>query len=136
MSIFTNIHKVASRIIPRQTIEWRKGEVSVLSAAGIMRSQHGEWIKIKAHAQPGIVSSFGGKNITEKDYKEMGLDWSHRFFTIWTDDQNITTIAKQETTDQIRIGGEGGEVYNIIHIADWLEFDGWKRCYCEQVIDN
>ena len=118
MSIFTNIHKVASRIIPRQTIEWRKGKASVLSAAGIMRSQHGEWIKIKAHVQPGIVSSFGGKNITEKDYKEMGLDWSRRYFTIWTDDQNITTIAKQETTDQIRIGGEGGEVYNIIHMAD------------------
>lgn len=136
MSIFTNIHKVASRLIPRQKIEWRKGAVSVLSEAGIMRSQYGEWISVNAHVQPGIISSFGGKNITEKEYKEMGLDWSHRFFTIWVDDSRITTNAQQDTTDQIRLGGEDGEIYNIINMADWIEFDGFRRCYCEQVIDK
>ena len=133
MSIFTNIHKIASMLIPKQVIYWRKGLGRTVSPAGIPKSVYGEWIRVRAHVQPGIISSFGGKNITEKDYKDMGLDWSHRFFTIWLDKEAITTIAQQSTTDQIKIGEE---VYNIIQMADWEEFNGWRRCYCEQVINN
>lgn len=133
MSIFTNIHKIASRMIPRQKISWRKGAESVVTASGIAKSVHGDWVDVYAHVQPGIISSFGGANLSEKDYKEMGLDWSHRFFTVWTDDQHITSVAQAETTDQVRIGED---VFNVIHVADWLEFDGWKRMYCEQVINK
>ena len=133
MSLFTNIHRVASRVIPRKTIKWRKGAETEITDAGIAKSKYGDWIEVRAHVQPGIVASFGSRNIDEKNYKDMGLDWSKRTMTVWIDNSNITTVANQSTTDQFMINGE---IFNIIQIADWLECDGWKRCYCEQVIDS
>lgn len=133
MSIFTNIHKVASRLIPRETIEFRIAGESITDEYGVRHSTYGEWNPIKAHVHPGIVSSFGGRNIEERDYKDMGLDFSHRFMTVWCDDSDIRTVCGRDSADQVRIRGM---VFNIIHTADWIVFNGWKRFYCEEVIDE
>lgn len=131
MSIYRNIHRVASRMIPRDTIKYRKGLEMVVSDAGISKPTYGEWSSFKAHVQPGIISSFGGKNVSEKEYKDFGLDFSKRYYTIWFDDLDIKTNAKQRVPDQVELYGS---VFNVIHVSDWLEYNGWKRCFCEEVI--
>jgi len=135
MSAFGNIHKLASSLIPQQNIEWRKAATSTVDQYGQVTSTYANqnaWNTARAHVQPGIVSSFGGKNISEKDYKEMGLDWSRRYVTIWVSDANITSVAGAQSTDQIRIGGN--RIFNVIQVADWIEYNGWKRCYCVEVL--
>ena len=131
MSIFSNIHRIASRVIPRTDIEYRIAGASTTDAYGVRKSTYGAWTTIRAHVQPGIISSFGGKNIEERDYKDMGLDFSHRFITVWCDNIDISTLAKKDSADQIKVGNS---IFNIIQVADWLDFSGWKRIFCEEVI--
>lgn len=131
MSIFKNIHKIAMRMIPPQTIQYRVGGSSTISPAGRVESNYGEWIDIVANVQPGIIASFGGRNVSEKDYKDFGLDFSRSYVTIWTDNVNVSTVSHQDTADQIKIGTR---IYNIIQRANWLEYNGWVRCYCEEEI--
>ena len=131
MSIFTNIHRIASKVIPTQKIKYRVAGNSTTDDYGIRKSTYGDWKDIRAHVAPGIISSFGGKNIEERDYKDMGLDFSHRFITVWCDNTDIKTLAKKDSPDQIMVGTS---VFNIIQVADWLDFSGWKRIYCEEVI--
>lgn len=135
MSIFTNLHKVANRIIPRQRIEWRKAESSETDRYGVMRSRYGAWKTVFAHVMPGIISSFGGKNINERDYKDLGLDFSKNYYTVYVDGIPVRTVAEQDSADQFLIKGR---VFNVIQTEDWDEFgyDGWKRCYCVQAIDS
>lgn len=133
MSIFTNLHKIANRLIPRQRIQWRKALDTVISEDGIAVSGYGEWNAILAHAMPGIISSFGGKNINERDYKDMGLDFSRNYYTVYCDNIDVRTVCEQHSADQFMINGK---VFNVIQTEDWEEFgyNGWKRCYCVEVI--
>lgn len=133
MSIFTNLHKIASRLIPRQRVQWRKALDTVISEDGIAVSGYGEWNAILAHAMPGIISSFGGKNINERDYKDMGLDFSRNYYTVYCDNIDVRTVCEQHSADQFMINGK---VFNVIQTEDWEEFgyNGWKRCYCVEVI--
>lgn len=130
MSILSNIHKVAARIIPMQTITWQR--LTYTTTAAYRQEKSITVIgQIKAHVQPGIISSFGGKNISEKDYKDLGLDFSRNYVTIWTSENDIRTVAYQQTADQVVISGK---TYNIIQRANWLEYNGWSRYYCEEKI--
>lgn len=133
MSIFTNLHKIANRIIPRQRVQWRKALDTVISEDGIAVSGYGEWNAILAHAMPGIISSFGGKNINERDYKDMGLDFSRNYYTVYCDNIDVRTVCEQHGADQFMINSK---VFNVIQTEDWEEFgyNGWKRCYCVEVI--
>lgn len=133
MSIFTNLHKIANRLMPRQRIQWRKALDTVISEDGIAVSGYGEWNAILAHAMPGIISSFGGKNINERDYKDMGLDFSRNYYTVYCDNIDVRTVCEQHSADQFMINGK---VFNVIQTEDWEEFgyNGWKRCYCVEVI--
>lgn len=133
MSIFTNLHKIANRLIPRQKIQWRKALESEVDQYGVMRSRYGRWETVLAHVMPGIISSFGGKNINERDYKDMGLDFSKNYYTVYVDGIPVRTVAEQDSADQFLIKGR---VFNVIQTEDWDEFgyDGWKRCYCVQEI--
>lgn len=133
MSIFTNLHKIANRIMPRQRVQWRKALDTTISEDGIAVSGYGEWNSILVHAMPGIISSFGGKNINERDYKDMGLDFSRNYYTVYVDNIDVRTVCEQHSADQFRINGK---VFNVIQTEDWEEFgyNGWKRCYCVEVI--
>lgn len=133
MSIFTNLHKIANRIIPRQRVQWRKALDTTISEDGIAVSGYGEWNTILAHAMPGIISSFGGKNINERDYKDMGLDFSRNYYTVYCDNIGVRTVCEQHSADQFMINGK---IFNVIQTEDWEEFgyNGWKRCYCVEVI--
>lgn len=135
MSIFSNLHRMANNIIPRQRIQWRKAGDTVVSEYGVASSEYGEWQDTLAHVMPGIISSFGGKNINERDYQEMGLDFSKNYYTVYVDGINVRTVCEQHAADQFKINGK---VFNVIQTEDWEEFgyNGWKRCYCVQIIDG
>lgn len=131
MSFLNNVHKMASKVIPTRVIEWGEQGKSSTDQYGCRNEGTVTWRTVKAHVQPGIISSFGGKNIDEKDYKDFGLDFSHRHITIWIDGTNIHTVAEKDSPDKVRFDEM---VFNVMHTADWLDFDGWKRCYCEEVL--
>lgn len=135
MSVFSNLHRIANRIIPRQKIQWRKSGVTFIDEYGVARSSFGAWQDVYAHVMPGIISSFGGKNINERDYKDMGLDFSKNYYTVYVDGIDVRTVCEQGSADQFRVDGK---VFNVIQTEDWSEFgyNGWKRCYCVQVIDG
>jgi len=131
MSIFTNIHKLACRMIPTVPIKYRLFSTKSVDSFGQYAPTYGAWTDARAHVQPGIVSAFGGKNIEEKDYKDLGLDFSHVFITIWISGVNLSTVARKDSPDQIQYDGK---TFNVIHVANWLAYDGWKRIYCEEVM--
>ena len=128
-----NILNVALNIIGTSKFEFRKFVGKSVDEFGIPHVEYGPWTAHKGSVQPGIVSSFGGKNISEKDYKEMVLDWTRSHITIWLSGVDVKTVYKQDAADQIRYRGR---VYNIIQSADWIEENGWKRCYCVERIDE
>lgn len=132
MSLFSNIHKIASRIIPRRSVLWRKYETSHTNEYGMPTHKYSEWHSAKAHVEPGVVASFGSKNIDQKLYNDLGLSWSDKTFTVWIDDCDLNTLANQNVPDQIKIDNH---VCNVIQVADWLEMNGWKRMYLKEVID-
>ena len=132
MSIFSNIHLIASRLIPRQAIEFRSATTEI-GYAGVPSLQYGKWKSVMAHVQPGIISSFGGKNISEKDYKDLGLDFSRNYITIWTSNADIATLAHKQNPSQVRVDGK---IFNVIQRADWNVYNGWSRCFCVEVIDG
>ena len=127
-----NILNVALNVIGSSKFEFRKYIGNSIDEFGVPSVAYGDWKSYKGCVQPGIISSFGGKNISEKDYKEMGLDWTKSYITIWIPENDIKTVYKQDAADQIRYNGK---VYNIIQSADWIVENGWKRCYCVERID-
>lgn len=131
MSLMFNIHRVASMIIPMQAIEYRNSSGVTISDSGLAKVSYGDWKKIKAHVQPGIVASFGSKNLSEQDYKELGLDWSRLSMTVWLSNSDVQCMALKQSTDQFKINGH---IFNILKIADWNDFNGWKRVYCAEIL--
>lgn len=131
MSIFTNIHKIASRIIPRQPAQFRKGMGRTITPAGIAKPTYGEWQDVIIHLQPGFVSSNISKNANEQIYDDFGLNFTDVKYTIWIDDTDAETLRLADTTDQFKIHGK---IYNVIFVADWLEFSGWKNLYVKEVM--
>lgn len=127
MSLFTSIHKMASSIIPTGKIRFRKFINNSPNDFGIVSQNFSEWQGVAAHIQPGIVSSFGGKGIELKDYKELGLDWSRRHITVWLTDKGLEPCCNKDGADQIKYHDK---VFTILQVENWDEFNNWQRCYC------
>ena len=122
-----NILKQALSVIGTQTVKIRIAAGSTINAAGVPTVTYGDPIVVSGSVQPGIISSFGGKNVSEKDYKDMGLDWSRSYITVWIPDVGLSVIHDKKTTDTVEYNGR---IFNVIQVADWLDQNGWKRCYC------
>ena len=132
MPLYKNILDIASKIIPRQKIQYRKYIEDEVNEYGVVIQKFSEWKDILAHVQPGIISSFGGKNINERMYHEMGLDWSRNYITVWAKvDVNTTVLNK--AADQFNVNGK---IFNAVMTADWIEFNGWKRIFCVERDDG
>lgn len=132
MGFLGNIHRMASSIIPTTTIGFRKATTTTIDQYGqAIPGYLTDFTDIKAHVEPGLPSSFGSKNISESDYKDFGLDMTKRYYSIWTDNTSISTIANGDSCDQVKINNR---IYNIVRVADWADFDGWKCCLCEEVM--
>ena len=122
-----NILKQALSVIGTQTVKIRIAAGSTINDAGVPMVTYGDPIVVSGSVQPGIVSSFGGKNISEKDYKDMGLDWTRSYITVWIPDVGLSVIHDKKSADTVEFNGR---IFNIIQSADWELQNGWKRCYC------
>lgn len=132
MSIYhENILERAFKIIPRSKFEYRLFIKTRINDYGQCEPEYTDWADGHGIVQPGIISSFGGKNVSEKDYKELGLDFSRCTVSVWIKDVNLRTLKGSRTPDQIRWQGRE---FNIIHVSDWLGYDGWKHCYAVEDI--
>ena len=127
-----NILNIAQSVIGTEPVEFRKCLGSTIEHGQVIVS-YSPWKSVRACVQPGIVSSFGGKNLSEKDYKEMGLDWTRTYYTIWLSGVDISTVQKRDSSDQVRFLGK---TLNILQCANWLGLNGWKRCYCVERVDE
>ena len=122
-----NILKSALSIIGSHTVKIRIATGTAVNDAGVPTVTYSDPIVVSGSVQPGIVSSFGGKNISEKDYKDMGLDWTRSYITVWIPDVGLKPIHDKKSTDTVEFNGR---IFNVIQCADWGTQNGWKRCYC------
>lgn len=127
-----NILDIASTIIGTEVIQYRKFLTKEIDHGQVVPT-YDDWKNVRACVQPGIVSSFGGKNISLKDYKELGLDWTKCYYTIWATGIDITTVYKQDVSDQIKWGDR---ILNVMQVENWTGLNGWKRCYCVERVDE
>ena len=124
-----NLLEQALKIIPRSNFQYRLFDKRETNEFGQVVPLYGEWHYGYGIVEPGIISSFGGKNIQEKDYKDFGLDFSHETVTAWIRNVQIGTVSNRDSPDQIRYGGK---IWNVIQAANWNEYNGWRRCYCQE----
>lgn len=122
-----NILKTALSVIGSHTVKIRIASGVTVSDAGIPTVSYSAPITVKGSVQPGIVSSFGGKNISERDYKDMGLDWTRSYITVWVPDVGLSVVHDRKSSDTVEFEGR---IFNVIQCADWEVQNGWKRCYC------
>lgn len=127
MSIFSDIHRITTQIIPMDRIGYAKFVENRTNDFGIVEQVFEDVVDTSAHVQPGIVSSFGGSNIEMKDYKELGLDWSKRHITVWMTDRNLEPCCSQEGADKILYNGME---FTVIQVENWDRFNNWQRIYC------
>ena len=130
MKLF-NVLKKAFTHIPTTTVQYRKYLGKTVSSAGLLTTSYSNWNASKAVVEPGVVSSFGGANREQQLYNDNGLNFGHKFVTVWICNADLNTVSNQDTPDQIQYDNK---TYNIREVANWLNFDGWKRLYCEEVI--
>ena len=130
MSLFTNIHRIASRVIPTQSIQWRRAVGKETDQYGVSKLKYTDWQTIKrAHSEPGFARSAGQRSPGQDLYDDFGLSFTRRTFTVWCDDKGVNAIIGKEGTDQIKIGDV---VCNVVRVEDWIEFDGWKRILVQE----
>lgn len=125
----TNILKTALHIIPKSKFKYRKALGHTTDEFGQRDSSYGEWVDGTGIIEPGIVASFGSRNISEKDYKDFGLDFSRHSLTLWIPDQKLCTVYQRIPPDQILYEGK---IWNVIQVASWQTFNGWQRCFCQE----
>ena len=124
-----NILKSALSIIGSHTVKVRIATGVLVNDAGIPTVAYSDPIVVSGSVQPGIVSSFGGKNISEKDYKDMGLDWTRSYITVWIPDVGLKPIHDKKSSDTVEFNWR---FFNVIQCADGEYQNGWKRCYCAE----
>lgn len=130
MSQFANILKLAFGMIPHTTVQYRKYQSKTINDFGVATQSYTALASTPASVQPGIVSSFGGKCVELKDYKEMGLDWTRRHITVWMPDVGLEPATNNEGGDQVVYNSM---TFNVLQCENWLDYDGWVRIYCVQV---
>lgn len=125
----SNIIKSAFRVIPHTTIGYRKFVSKTNNEFGVVSETFTDTSTAVAIVQPGIVSSFGGKCIELRDYKEMGLDWSRRYVTVWMQDVGLEPAVNRDGSDEII---HDGKTFTVLQVENWLEYTGYTRCYCAE----
>ena len=111
-----NILKSALSIIGSHTVKIRIATGTAVNDSGVPTVAYSDPIVVSGSVQPGIVSSFGGKNISEKDYKDMGLDWTRSYITVWIPDVCLKPIHDKKSTDTVEFNGR---IFNVIQCSDW-----------------
>lgn len=134
-----NILNRAFHVIPKVKFKFRIANGVATDDFGQRSVDYGPWIDTEGMVQPGIVASFGSRNISEKEYKDFGLDFARGSITIWLSTNTIgtihgpSTIHGKESTDQVLWNDR---IWNVVQVANWNEYNGWRRCYCEEALNQ
>lgn len=130
----SNLLMSALRVIPRNRFQFRHFIEGSISEVGIAVQQYEQtWTDGYGMVQPGIISSFGGKNVSEKEYHDLGMDFSRRSCTAWIRGANLHASVDKSSPDQIKWCND---IYNVIHVSDWEDYNGWQRVYCQEVVNG
>ena len=139
MRTLNNILNVAHRIIPPTKFKFRTVKEDTTNEFGQRITVYNDWVDTIGSVQPGIVASFGSKNISEKEYKDFGLDFAHGTITIWLSSDLLNTIHHapstihgRNSTDQVYWSNR---IWNVVQVAGWNEYNGWRRCYCVEALN-
>lgn len=127
-NLYRNMFDRATAIIPTQKIKYRIPTGKSVSASGRLTPVYSAWQTLKCVLEPGLVSSFASKNLSDKDYKRVGMDFSINSYTVWAKVDDIFPVRDGEAACQFQIFGK---VYNVKQMEDWAMIDGWKRIYSE-----
>lgn len=125
----TDILQTALRVIPKVKFQYRFFIERTINEFGQSVISYDDWQNVRGIVEPGVISSFGGKNIEEKDYKQFGLDASRDIITVWMSGIKVGTLTSKDCPDQVKYLGK---VYNIVHVENWNSYNGWRRCFCEE----
>ena len=128
-----HIFDMAMKIIPRNAFQYRKFNGVSTNQFGQRITSYTDWNNGFGVVQPGIISSFGGKNISEKDYKDLGLDFARATVTVWIKGVELKSVNGESSCDQVMFEGK---IYNVIQAANWNEYSGWRRCYCQEIVKD
>ena len=126
MSLINSVLRQAWNVIPHSTIQYRKYINRAISDFGVSKSEFTEWKTVEAITQPGIISSFGGKGVELKDYKEMGLDWAKRYVTAWMPNVGLEPAVNRNGADEFLYDGQ---VFTVLQVENWGSYNGWIRAY-------
>lgn len=133
----SNILRSAQKLIPSDNVsngfKYRKCIGTETNEYGDRVIKFTEWIDGDGHIQPGIVTGFGIKNISESDIKQLGLDMSRRSITIWINNANLSTVAGQSSSDQVLYDGR---IFQIVNVCNWGNYNGWQNCFCQELIEG
>lgn len=129
-----NILELALRVIPKNSFQYRHFLGGTPSDIGIVAQGYDEtWTNGYGLVQPGIISSFGGNNVSEKEYSDLGMDWSKRSCTVWVRNADLHASVNNNSPDQVKYQGR---IYNVINVSDWEEYNGWQRVYCQELVNE
>lgn len=120
--MFGNLLKIASSVIPTQTVTWKKFMGKQIKPGGIYEDTYSEPVEIRGSFQA----------TDDRDVKEMGLDTSKRYRTLYTS-HDISDVKRGSSPDKISFNGEN---YEVVGITDWFAQDGWRGVVCVRVADD
>lgn len=119
--MFGNLHRIASRYIPQQTVLWYRFKARTPDERGHDQNTYFDPISIRGSWQ----------SVDTQDIQSMGLDTSQvyrRFYTA----HDISAVQRGTSPDLIIFKGKR---YDVVGDADWYVQDGWKSVLCIEVFD-
>ena len=125
-----NILNAALSVIPHSSVEYQKFISKTVNDFGVTVQSFSEPKRVKAIVESGIVNAIGGNGVELKDYKDMGLDWSKRYITVWLSYVGLEPPADRDGSDRILWDGK---TFSVIQVEDRGDYDGWQRCFCVEI---
>lgn len=120
--MFGNLLKMASSVIPQQSVQW----VRFLSRT---QDDRGRWVN--TYAAPQTIRG-SWQAVDDRTVKELGFDTSKQYCMLYTS-HPVSDVNRGEAPDRIMYNGQ---TYDVVGETDWFQQDGWKSVYCVLVKDE
>jgi hypothetical protein len=117
--MFGNLLKLASSVIPQQSVEWVRFKERTLN-------DQGKYVIIY---HPAVTVKGSWQAVDTKDVKELGFDTAKRYRMLYTS-HNIKDVNRGAAPDYVVFAGTR---HDVVGDADWYAQDGWKSLLCVEV---
>lgn len=108
-----NLYRAATRLIATDKLDWFTFASRERNALGNWITTYSAPIEIRGSVQPVEIRS----------YKQLGLDMSKRYVTLFTD-HNAKHVARQTAPDRFEWNDS---IWEAIGGDDWFKQDGWRE---------